>query len=113
MSMKKSNMVSRHYRKKRYKREKLIEKYLGGDGNVVDSFIVDRGHANGDEIHEIRDNGLIIIFNRNTKKLVSKLIARPQQIKRYYNTNGREPPKEIENILHLAELHERLGYNHI
>lgn len=32
-----------HYKRKRYKREKLIKKYLGGDGNVVDSFVVDKG----------------------------------------------------------------------
>lgn len=106
-------MVSRHYRSKRYKREKLIKKYLGGDGNVIDSFIVDRGHPNGDEIHEIRDNGLIVIFNVKTGKEITKLIARPQQIKRYYETSGREPPKEYDEVLRLAELHERLRYNHI
>lgn len=36
-----------HYKYKRYKREKFINKHLYGDGKVIDSFIVDRGHKDG------------------------------------------------------------------
>ena len=106
-------MVSKHYETQRNEREKFIEEHLGGDGRVVDSFVVDKGHIKGEEIHEITDNGIIIVYNAISKKLVSKLIARPQQIKRYYEYTGREPPKEYKKILELAREHQILGYNEI
>ena len=103
-------MVSAHYKNKRYKREKFINKHLNGDGKVVDSFIIDKGHKNGLERHEITENGIIIVYNAETNKLVTKLIAREWQIKRYYNNVGREPPKWL---IYLAQYHESLCYNHI
>ena len=106
-------MVSEHYEVQRGEREKFIEECLGGDGKVVDNFIVNKGHIKGLEIHSVTDNGIIIIHNKNTGKLVSKLIARPKQIKRYYKLTGREPPKNYKKILNLAERHKILGYNEI
>lgn len=106
-------MTSNHYLNQRTKREKFIEEQLGGDGQVIDSFIVDKGHIRGEEIHKITDNGIIIIFNKTSGKMVSKLIARPQQIKRYYQNTGREPPEEYERILKLAKERNILGYNEI
>lgn len=102
-----------HYKNKRYEREKFIKEHLGGDGNVVDSFVVDKGHPNGLEIHEVRDNGLIIIYNKNSGRLVTKLIAREKQIKRLYEVSGKDPPSEYEDILQLARKHQILGYNKI
>lgn len=101
-------MVSKHYKTKRNKREKFINEYLNGDGRVIDSFLVDRGHKNGMERHDITENGIILIYNANTNILISKLIARENQIKRYYKNAGREPPK---SLIHLAKWHESLGYN--
>ena len=106
-------MVSKHYETQRNEREKFIEEHLGGDGRVVDSFTVDKGHIHGKEIHCVTDNGIIIVYNAASKKLVSKLIARPQQIRRYYQNTGREPPKEYKKILELAKQHQILGYNEI
>jgi hypothetical protein len=101
-------MVSKHYKKQRYKREQLIKKHCNGDGNIIDEFIVDKGHVKGLERHCITDTGIIIIYNVNSGKLVSKLIARPNQIKRYYFGTGREPPM---SLIRLAEWHESLNYN--
>lgn len=101
-------MVSRHYQRKRSKREKFIDKHLNGDGKVIDSFIVDKGHKNGLERHDLTDNGIIIIYNARTNLLVSKLIARPNQIKRYYKDVDRNPP---EYLIQLAQWHEDLQYN--
>lgn len=103
-------MVSKHYKNQRNKREKLIEDRLGGDGQVIDSFIVDKGHPMGEEIHEVRDNGLIIIFNKNSGKLCTKLLARKNQIKKLYQGVGKQAPKQL---LELAEEHEKLGYNKV
>lgn len=104
-------MVSRHYQSERNERDKFIEECLGGDGKVIDSFIVDKGHKDGIERHDITDNGIIIIYNLASKKLVSKLIARPSQIKRYYQFTGRRYPKGYKKLLALAEKHKILGYN--
>ena len=103
-------MVSRHYQSQRNEREKCINECLGGDGKVIDSFIVDKGHKNGLERHDITGNGIIIIYNVQTNKLISKLIARVGQLKRYYYKSGREPPTYL---IDLARQHESLGYNYI
>lgn len=99
-----------HYKNKRYKREKFISKCLCGDGKVIDSFMVDRGHPMGEELHCITDTGLIIVYNAKSKKLVTKLIARPQQIKRYYKDVGRKAPRWL---IDLAHWHNTLHYNEV
>lgn len=106
-------MTSKHYQQERNERERFIDECLGGDGNVVDSFIVDKGHKDGIERHEITDNGIIVIYNVASNKLCSKLIARPCQIKRYYKSTGRRYPKGYKRILALAEQHKILGYNNL
>lgn len=106
-------MTSKHYKNQRYKREKIINKCLHNDGHIIDGFIVDKGHPMGAEVHSITDKGIIIIHNLLSGSLVTKLIARPEQITRYYNRTKREPPPEYERVLELAKWHESLGYNHI
>ncbi len=100
--------VSNHYKRQRYKREKFIHKCCNGDGKIIDEFIVDKGHKNGLERHCVTDTGMIIIYNAHSGILVSKLIARPNQIKRYYVNTNKEPPL---SLLRLAEWHESMGYN--
>lgn len=97
-----------HYKYKRYSREKFIGEHLHGDGKVIDSFIVDKGHKNGLERHNVTDNGLIIVYNLESQKLVTKLIARPQQIKRYYSDVDREPPRWL---MDLTQFRSGLNYN--
>lgn len=106
-------MVSSHYKYGRHNREDFIQKNLHDDGHIVDGFIVDKGHPMGAECHSITDNGIIIVHNIVSGKLVTKLIAREQQIKRYYEGTNRERPLEYERILELARWHESLGYNHV
>lgn len=101
-------MVSKHYKKQRYKREKFIKRCCNGDGKVIDEFIVDKGHKDGLERHCVTDTGMIIIYNKDSGKLVSKLIARRNQITRYYCGTNKEPP---ESLLRLADWHESMGYN--
>lgn len=101
-------MTSKHYDKQRGKRQRFINKHINGDGNIIDSFVVDKGHKDGVEVHSITDTGLIIIHNKDTGKLVTKLIARPEQIKRYYKDSDKQPPRWL---LSLAEWHKSLRYN--
>ena len=99
---------SNHYKNKRYKREKFIHKYLCGDGKIIDSFVIDKGHKDGPEKHCLTDTGLIIVYNANNGKLVTKLIARSNQIKKLYHNTDKEPPS---SLLRLAEWHESMRYN--
>jgi len=89
-------MNSKHYTIDRQERERIIQTI--GIGKVVASFVVDRGHKNGAEIHQITDTGIIVIYNQHTKKMITKLIARPGQIRRYYK-DGKAPQKLIEKAI--------------
>lgn len=100
-------MKSKHYIKDRVAREKLIREI--GIGKEIATFRVDRNHRDGAELHTITSNGIIIIRNENTHKMVTKLIARPNQIRRYFP----KETKEIKNIIEIARVHQRLGYNEI
>ena len=96
-------MTSKHYNRDRVAREKLIKEI--GLGTEIKTVRVDKGHPNGAELHTITSNGIVIIRNERTHKMVTKLIARPNQIKRY----GIEDKKIIE----IARIHQSLGYNMI
>ncbi len=100
-------MTSRHYKNDRSEREAKIKEI--GLGEEYATFIVDKGHRNGAELHTITTNGIIIIRNARTHKMVTKLIARPNQIKRYFD----KITKDVENIISIARVHTELGYNYI
>ena len=97
-------MTSVHFTRDRQDRENLIKEI--GSGKVVKRVVVDRGHRNGPEIHEVTDNAIVNIYNQRTGKLITKLIARPNQIKRYY-----EEGKAPREILNKAYDHMKKGYN--
>ena len=80
-----------------------------GCGTVYDAFICDTGHENGLENHIITDTGLIYIQNNQSKKLITVLVARPGQIRRYYEKLDLVPPQELVDI---AREHQLAGYNH-
>ena len=102
-------MTTKHYENDRCKREQLINDL--GNGYIVDGFIVDNWHKHGAEVHSITDNGIIIIHNLKSGKLITKLIARPHQIERYYEDTGRRKPIEYDNIIRLARWYNLLGFN--
>lgn len=96
-------MTSKHYTDDRKIREELIQKI--GLGKEIGTFRVDKGHPNGAELHTVTDTGIIIIRNERTHKMVTKLIARPNQIKRYGIKD--------KNLIEIARKHQILGYNMI
>lgn len=85
-------------------------KELIGFGKPVCGFKVDNHHRNGAEYHLITTTALILVFNYNSKKLVTVLIARPRQIRRYYEGTEVTAPAEL---LNLAREHQLAGYNHL
>lgn len=89
--------TSEHYTQDRATREWIIREKIGY-GKEVAEFVVDRGHRNGAEVHRITNTGIINIYNKRSGKLVTKLIARPGQIRRYY-PNGNAPKELIEKAV--------------
>jgi len=99
-------MTSKHWTEERAERERLINEVIG-IGKAVKETIVDKGHKNGAERHVLTDTGIIIVYNARTGKLITKLIARVGQVRRYY-TDGNAP----KEIIKLARKHTELGYNY-
>ena len=99
-------MTSRHLERDRKNRKELIETI--GHGNTIKTVVVDRHHKNGPEIHEISDTEIITIFNQRTKKMITQLIARPGQIKRYFTENEIIPME----LLDIARQHQKMRFNY-
>ena len=98
-------MTSKHWTQDRRERNRMIT--MISEGQIIKTARVDRGHKNGAEIHKVSDTGIVSIYNERTGKLITKLIARPNQIKRYYNENETIPA----GLLELAREHKRMGMN--
>lgn len=102
-------MCTEHLQLDRKDRILFIKQKIGL-GKTVDSFYWNRNHKNGPEIHFISSTGIITIINAKTYKVITCLIARPAQIRRYYEANNLTPPAAV---IQIAQEHERLGYNYI
>ena len=99
--------TTEHFATERQGRDAFIHDVIGV-GNVIDTFVVDRGHVGGAEIHSVTDTAIIIINNQQTNKLITELVARPAQLRRLYGERGEEPPKWL---LRLAYNNNRHKYN--
>lgn len=102
-------LTSVHYGVERQERHAFIQEHIG-EGNIIDSFVVDRGHPNGAEIHSVTDTAIIIIRNQRTSKLITELIARPEQLRKLYRLENRKVPAKL---LSLAYKHNMAFYNEI
>lgn len=103
-------MTSTHYTYYRQNRTKSI-RLIGGQGRLYTAFLVDRGHPDGPEIHSITDNAIIIIHNANTNKLVTQLIARPGQIRRYFSEEQIDSDEKLQAIINKAWEHQKMHIN--
>ena len=91
----------------RSKRLQIAERLIFEESaKVVKIAVVNKGHANGDEIHIVYNNGIVKIYNANTRRFITVLIARVPQIERYKIKVTRTMRKKIN-------LHIKQGYNHI
>ena len=92
---------------KRSKRLQVAERLIIEESaKVVKIAVVDKGHKNGNEVHLVYNNGVVKIYNANTRKFITVLIARVPQIERYKIKVTKTMRKKIN--LHIAK-----GYNHI
>ena len=92
---------------KRSKRLQIAERLIIEESaKVVKIAVVNKGHKNGNEAHVIYNNGVVKIYNENTRKFITVLIARVPQIERYKIKVTKTMRKKIN-------LHIKQGYNHI
>ena len=80
----------------------IIEEYA----KVVKIALVNKGHENGNEVHLVYNNGVVKIYNANSRKFITVLIARVPQIERYKIKITKTMRNKIKS--HIAK-----GYNQI
>ena len=91
----------------RSKRLQIAQRLINEESaKIIKIAIVNKGHENGNEVHVIYNNGIIKVYNANTHKFITVLIAREPQITRYKIKVTKTMRKKIE--AHVAE-----GYNNI
>ena len=91
----------------RSKRLQIAERLIIEESaKVIRIAIVNKGHKNGNEIHVIFNNGVVKIYNANSRRFITVLIARVPQIERYKVKITRTMEKKIN-------LHIKQGYNNI
>ena len=83
--------------------ERLIIEELA---KVIKIAVVNKGHKNGNEIHLVDNNGIVKIYNANSRKFITVLIARVPQIERYKVRVTKTMRSKIKS--HIAK-----GYNQI
>ncbi len=92
---------------KRSQRLQIAQRLINEENaKVCKIAIVNKGHENGNEVHIIYNNGIIKIYNENTRKFITVLIARVPQIERYQIKITKTMRKKIN--AHVAQ-----GYNNI
>ena len=101
-----------HMRDDRGDRMSAIEE-LGGYGKSVCKSIIDRGHRDGSEIFVLTDNAIIKVYNAETLRHITDLIARPEQIiDRMGSSLAKLDRGLLIQILNLARMHHEKGYNY-
>ena len=91
----------------RSKRLQVAERLIIEESaKVVKIAVVNKGHKNGNEIHLVYNNGIVKIYNANTRKFLTVLIARVPQLERY-------KIKVTKTMRNKIKSHIKQGYNHI
>ena len=91
----------------RSKRLQVAERLIIEESaKVLKIAVVNKGHANGDEVHLVYNNGIVKIYNANSRKFITVLIARVPQIERY-------KIKVTKTMRNKIKSHVKQGYNHI
>lgn len=92
---------------KRSRRLQIAQRLINEeDAKVCKIAIINKGHKDGNEVHVIYNNGIVKVYNANTHKFITVLIAREPQIARYKIKVTKTMRKKIST--HVAQ-----GYNNI
>ena len=91
----------------RSKRLQIAERLIVEEtAKICKIAVVNKGHANGNEIHIVYNNGIVKVYNENTRKFITVLIARVPQVERYNIRVTKTMRNKIKS-------HIKQGYNHI
>ena len=91
----------------RSKRLQVAQRLINEESaSVCKIAVINKGHKDGNEVHVIYNNGIVKIYNANTRKFITVLIAREPQITRYKIKVTKTMRKKI--TAHIVK-----GYNHI
>lgn len=91
----------------RSKRLQVAERLIIEESaKVLKIAVVNKGHENGEEVHIVYNNGIVKVYNANTRRFITVLIARVPQIERYKVKITRTMRKKIK-------AHIEQGYNNI
>ena len=91
----------------RSKRLQIAERLIYEESaKVIKIAVVNKGHKNGNEIHIVYNNGVVKVYNENTRKFITVLIARVPQVERY----NIKVTKAMRNKI---KSHIKQGYNQI
>lgn len=107
--------VSAHMANNDRNNRRVVAASLDKKAHVVASFLVDKGHKDGQEVHVVTNNGIIYVFNHMKlflgahNALVTILIARPNQVERLFEACGM--PVD-EAIIAKCKEHQARGLNH-
>ena len=91
----------------RSKRLQIAERLIYEESaKVIKIAVVNKGHKNGNEIHLVYNNGVVKVYNENTRKFITVLIARVPQVERY-------KIKVTKTMKNKIKSHIKRGYNQI
>ena len=91
----------------RSKRAQIAQRLINEEcAKVCKIAVVNKGHKDGNEVHVIYNNGVIKIYNANTCRFITVLIAREPQIERYNI-------KITATMRNKIKKHISQGYNYI
>lgn len=105
---------TQHLKEERRQRLDFALSLLDINDYVEYTFLIDKNHPAGCELHNITHSGIIFILNQrkfenNLPCFITVFIARPNQIFRLYETFN----IQINNYtLQKCLMYEKLGYNH-
>lgn len=92
---------------KRSKRLQIAQRLISEErAKICKIAIVNKGHENGNEVHVIYNNGVIKVYNANSHRFITVLIARKPQMERYQI-------KVTKTMLKKINAHVTQGYNEI
>lgn len=104
--------MTKHEYYDRWTREKyILDHYDLSNKNILNVFCVDKGHRDGIELHTIYKNGIIKIINPVKRCIITYLIARPQQIQRYYDKS--HTILRDTKVIDIAMEHQAKGLNYM
>jgi hypothetical protein len=102
---------TQHFQNDMSSRQYIIN-LIGGEGKVVLTNVIDRGHRNGAERFELTDKGIINVYNDLTDRRITILFARVGQLYSRFGDKFKTLPLSMQNsIKEKCREWERLGYN--